>query len=96
MTIDHLKQSLKKLHAALDTAAPLDAELQSLLRVLDHDIQQLLARRDDPPAIDGRDSSLTSGLATRSQELAAQFAARHPQLEPVLRELSRILASMGI
>ena len=37
----------------------------------------------------------TYGLASRTQELTARFAVRHPHLEPALRELGNILASMG-
>ena len=36
------------------------------------------------------------GLASRSQELTARFAARHPTLEPALRQLGNILSNMGI
>lgn len=96
MTTEHLKQSLKSLHASLSETGPLDPESQALLRTLDADIHQLLEKQNETPAFDGSDPSLTSGLALRSQELAAKFAARHPTLEPALRELSNILASMGI
>jgi ABC-type transporter Mla subunit MlaD len=40
--------------------------------------------------------SHTYGLAERTQELSAKFAAEHPKLEPALRELGNILSSMGI
>ena len=40
--------------------------------------------------------STTYGLAERSQEITAKFAARHPRLEPALRELGTMLANMGI
>ncbi|HEX9172670.1 MAG TPA: DUF4404 family protein [Telluria sp.] len=35
-------------------------------------------------------------MAERTQEITARFAAQHPRLEPALRELGNILASMGI
>lgn len=38
----------------------------------------------------------TYGLAERSQEITAKFAAEHPRLEPALRELGRLLSNMGI
>ena len=38
----------------------------------------------------------TYGLAERSQEITAKFAAEHPRLEPALRELGRMLSNMGI
>lgn len=95
MDTEHLKASLKSLHSKLETAGPVDGELRDLLRTLDADIQQLLEQPDRVLVVEG-DDALTSGLATRSQELGARFAARHPQLEPALRELGTILANMGI
>jgi chromosome segregation ATPase len=92
METEQLKQSLKSLHAALESAGPMDAELQNLLRTLDGDIRQLLAQREAGDA----DEEPAGGLAERSQEIGARFAARHPQLEPTLRELGNILANMGI
>ena len=99
MDIQELKQSLKNLHARLDTAGPVDAELQELLRTLDADIQLLLARRtaNAPVSVAADDEDIAPGsLAERSQEIGARFAVEHPQLEPALRELGRILANMGI
>lgn len=94
----NLKQHLKTLRADLASTGEVDAELQDLLRQLDGDIKTLLERRLQEDA--GKDStagaSTTYGLAERSQEITAKFAAQHPRLEPALRELGNILASMGI
>jgi hypothetical protein len=52
-----------------------------------------------PPAINPvqePEESTTYGLAERTQEISAKFAAQHPTLEPALRELGRILSNMGI
>lgn len=38
----------------------------------------------------------TDGLTSRAQALSAKFAARHPHLEPVLRELTDTLQRIGI
>jgi hypothetical protein len=86
-----LKAHLKTLHRSLAETGEVDAELQMLLHQLDSDIKRLLEKRttDEP------DTS-TYGVAERSQQLIARFAARHPHLEPALRELGNILASMGI
>jgi len=86
-----LKETLRQLHATLAHHGPIDEELQNLLRQLDTDIKQIL---DRPREEDGGTS--TYGLAERTQEITAQFAARHPALEPTLRELTRILGNMGI
>lgn len=87
----NLKEHLKSIHANLAGADEVDEELQALLRQLDTDIKALLEKRAD----DETDST-TYGLAERSQEITAKFAAQHPRLEPALRELGNILASMGI
>ncbi|CUI06072.1 DUF4404 family protein [Massilia antarctica] len=42
------------------------------------------------------DTTTTYGLAERTQEITARFAAEHPRLEPALRELGRMLSNMGI
>ena len=93
----NLKSHLKDLHANLAQTGEVDEELQSLLRQLDGDIRTLLDRRTaiatDPQA---EAQSQTYGLAERTQELTARFAAGHPRLEPALRELGRMLANMGI
>jgi len=86
-----LKETLRQLHAALAHHGPVGEELQSLLRQLDADIKLIL---DQPAEEDG--GTTTYGLAERTQEITAQFAARHPALEPTLRELTRILGNMGI
>ncbi len=88
---DNLKASLKSLHGTLASAGPVDQELLDLLRQLDGDIKQLLEQGAQEPA-----DSTTYGLAERTQEISAKFAVQHPQLEPALRELGTILASMGI
>jgi hypothetical protein len=93
----NLKQHLKNLHADLAGAGEVDAELKDLLRQLEGDIRNLLERRMlDDAGTDATDATTTYGLAERSQEITAKFAAQHPRLEPALRELGNILASMGI
>jgi hypothetical protein len=91
MSTDALKDKLKELHAALAEAGRhpdpeadprADAELQQLLRQLDGDIRSLLHK--------------DSELATRAQSISARFSAQHPRLAPVLRELTDMLANMGI
>lgn len=89
-----LKAHLKTLRANLAETGVVDEELHALLRQLDGDIHQLLARRTAiAPAEPDADNG---GLASRTQELAARFAAEHPRMEPALRELGTILSNMGI
>ena len=92
----NLKHHLKTLHADLASTGEVDAELQDLLRQLDGDIKTLLDRRVAEDAGVDADETTTYGLAERSQEITAKFAARHPRLEPALRELGTMLANMGI
>ncbi len=87
-----LKSHLKDLRANLAQAGTVDEELQSLLLQLDGDIRSLLERR----TAEQEAESDPYGLSERTQELTARFAAEHPRLEPALRELSRMLANMGI
>ncbi len=92
----NLKQHLKTLHADLASTGEVDAELMDLLRQLDGDIKTLLERRLQEDAGLAEPDTITYGLAERSQEITAKFAAKHPRLEPALRELGTMLANMGI
>ncbi|MCU6433663.1 DUF4404 family protein [Undibacterium sp. Jales W-56] len=90
MDKQNLKDLLKQLHEGLQDADSVDVELRSLLEALDKDIVQVLSRDDtagDP---------IFTALSERSQALSAQFAARHPKLEPVLRELGGMLEKIGV
>lgn len=89
-----LKTHLQTLHQNLTASGgDVDDETQDLLRQLDSDIKQVLERR----AADAADTEPDAyGLSSRAQELTAQFAVKHPRLEPALRELGNMLANMGI
>ena len=86
-----LKARLKALHRELQETGETDVELETLLRQLDGDIEKVLDRRAEQEL-----DANTYGLGSRTQELAARFAARHPRVEHGLRELSQILSNMGI
>ena len=100
MTPENLKTKLLELHETLATSGPLDPELVQLLAVLDTDIQARLAGQSVDTASRGAapfaPTAPAAGLTARAQELSARFAARHPHLEPVLRELSDTLQRIGI
>jgi alpha-D-ribose 1-methylphosphonate 5-triphosphate synthase subunit PhnH len=89
MDQDNLKQAVRQLHEVLAANAPLDPELRSLLTLLDADIRTHL--EPSLPAAPVDDS-----LSGRTQALSARFAAAHPHLEPVLRELQNTLQRIGI
>ncbi|MCD6025675.1 MAG: hypothetical protein K0R08_194 [Solimicrobium sp.] len=89
MSTEQLKQSLKKLHESIKSTDQVDAELSDLLSTLNEDIQELLNKeRPEEDAL--------SNLGDRTLALSAKFAAQNPHLELGLRELSNILARMGI
>ena len=89
-----LKTHLQTLHQDLAASGgDVDDETQALLRQLDTDIKQVLERR----AADEADATTDAfGLTSRAQELTAEFAVKHPRLEPVLRQLGNMLSNMGI
>jgi hypothetical protein len=89
MRRDELRQALKKLQDHLETTGDLDPELESILKELDYDIHALLDK-DEP---DGEEASF---LLQQAQAADARFAAKHPQLEAVFREVINALARMGI
>ena len=89
MSTDALKDKLKELHLTLESTESPDEELVKLLQVLDRDIQSLIVKQE-PNIAD------SENLATRAQTLSAGFAIKHPHLAPVLRELTDMLASIGI
>jgi hypothetical protein len=64
--------------------------LKAHLKTLHRHLEETGERRADDP------DANTYGLASRSQEITARFAARHPTLEPALRQLGNILSNMGI
>ena len=86
-----LKDHLKTLHRRLSETGTVDDELQMLLRQLDGDIHKLLEKQEEEQLDEN-----TYGLASRTQEITARFAAQHPHLEPALRQLGNMLANMGI
>ena len=97
MATETLKQQLLELHDALVAGAPLDPEMVDLLRVLDADIRTTLARTPtEVTRLPQTQPQATAGLTSRAQEISARFAAQHPHLEPVLRELTDTLQRIGI
>ena len=90
MSMQELKDRLKELHANLAGQAHVDAELKGLLLTVDADIQSILERAQRVPG----DADENVGMRVR--QLGALFAAKHPHLEPIVRDLADILGRMGI
>jgi predicted nucleotide-binding protein len=89
MEKEKLKSLLKQLHEGLLNTEHVDEEVKSLLEGLNQDIHEVLSA--DTP-----DDPIYSALSERSQAISARFAAQHPKLEPVLRELGGMLEKMGV
>ena len=90
MKRDMLKGLLKQLQDGLHTTEQVDAEMKALLQNLHQDIEVVLAKDENP------DDPLYVALSDRSRAIYAEFASKHPKLEPALRELGSMLEKMGV
>ena len=88
MHTEQLKRTLSSLHKELARDQTIDAELQGLLTTLDDDIQDLLDANSTPLE--------THGVMDAAESVAARFAADHPRVEALMRELVAVLAKMGV
>ena len=87
--MDHqkLRSDLHKLHDELRAINSLDEEEQRILRLLESDIAELLARDDLRPDHDSRQ---------RLSEAMAQVEASHPRVTLLMRQVVDSLAYLGI
>ncbi len=77
---ERLKALLSELHEELHQIGEIDAETRKILAELNDDIEQV--------------ASL--GAAERARHLESRFAAEHPVLERIAREMADLLSKMGI
>jgi Domain of unknown function (DUF4404) len=89
--MDHqkLRSDLQKLHLELRAINSVDEEEQRILRLLESDIAELLARDDDNLKPD-QDSS------QRLSESLAQVEASHPRVTLLMRQMVDSLSYLGI
>ena len=89
MPREQIQTRLAELHEALEKLDSVEPELLDLLKTVDGDIHALLesGRADEEQA---------GELMQRVEELGADFAARHPQLERFFQELVAVLGRLGI
>ncbi len=82
-----LVDSLAKLHAELETSKNVDPQLIEQVRELDRQMHEMI-----------KSNELKAEETLQSQLLAleAKFAAEHPTLERITREVIDRLAMMGI
>lgn len=89
--MDHqqLRSDLRKLHNELRATESLDQEEHRMLRRLESDIEELLARDDDnlKTAQDSRQ---------RLSEALAQVEASHPRIGLLMRQMVDSLAYLGV
>jgi len=89
--MDHqqLRNDLRKLHGELRAIESVDEEEQKMLRLLDSDIEELLAKNDENlrPDQDSRQ---------RLSEALAQVEASHPRVTLLMRQMVDSLAYLGI
>lgn len=79
-----IKKLLEKLHNEIETIEHVDEANLQLLRDLERDIDDLLARSDD------------TSLLERLREGINRFEVSHPTLTAMLSEMSKILSNAGI
>ena len=79
---ERLNELLKELNHELQQTGKLDAETRELLAQLNEDIERVTG--DSQTALD------------RAKHIESRFAADHPVIERIARELADILAKMGI
>jgi hypothetical protein len=94
MENENLQATLGKLRADLANTSTMDPGMRDSLHLLEQDIQNRLDLQQRMEAESAAEQE--EGLAERTREISARFAAQHPRLEPVLRELGAILQRMGI
>ena len=89
--MDHqkLRSDLEKLHRELRAINSVDEEEQTMLRLLESDIEGLLTKNDDElkPDQDSRQ---------RLSETLAQVEASHPRITLLMRQMVDSLAYLGI
>ncbi|CUA94924.1 DUF4404 family protein [Thiomonas bhubaneswarensis] len=91
MSDTQIRDTLQRLHAALQAQPTVDPELKGLLQTLEQDIQAALDRQQTQP-----EPAPSNDLAEQAQTLATRFAAEHPNIDLALRELRSLLLGLGL
>ncbi len=77
---ERLKALLTELHEELHQVGEIDPDTRKVLAELNADIEEVAS----------------VGAAERARELESRFAAEHPVLERIAREMADLLTKMGI
>ena len=86
MAADRIKEVLAELSRELERAEDVDADVRETMR----DLQQRVE------TLDQSEQAATESMLDRVKELESKFAASHPVLERIARELVDAVAKMGI
>lgn len=89
MNHNELRQDLQRLHAELKEISSLDQPELEMLRRLESDIEEALARGDN------REPSY-SGLGDQISKVMVQLEASHPRTTLLMRRVIDSLAYLGI
>lgn len=87
MKSTNLLDSLVELHSELETADNVDPEVLAEVRELDSKMHDMIASNE---------LQAEESLTERLLQLETNFAAEHPVLEKLTREIIERLAQMGI
>jgi Domain of unknown function (DUF4404) len=82
----NIRAILAQLHKELQRAEDVDIEAREMLQHLHHDVAGL----------EQADSADVESLLDRVKALESKFAANHPVLEQMARELADAIAKMGV
>lgn len=86
MTKGGLKEQLEQLWKELRNAQDVDVDARQELESLHRDVDQLASS----------EHSDVESLRDRARELETRFAAEHPTLERIARDLADTLGKMGV
>jgi hypothetical protein len=93
MTIETLRDLRDQLHTELSGAGEIEPDRRALLLEVKTEIDHLLAREPDAPALSPAD---TQHLQGRLQSAAVGFEGSHPQLASTLERALIVLSNMGL
>ena len=83
MSSERIRELLSELNKELHSAGDFDPETRELLSKLNTDIDEITGAG-------------ASSAGDRAKQLESRFAASHPVAERIMREITDLLAKMGI
>ena len=90
MDTQALRDRIQGLMVELDNGDPADAELKARLQAIDDELHTRLVMPGGGFAPDAQQ------LDEQVRTLSLDFAERHPRLQPILTQITNLLANIGI